>query len=343
MGLSHQLHSIAADFYPDEKAPGCALMLWRRGEEPLFAARGIANLSSGEKITPDTTFRLASVSKQFTAAAVVQLCERGIVRLSQVLSDFFPGFPAYGEIIELHHLLRHTSGVKDYEGLIPPDQTTQVTDHDVLTLLSAQDTGDFLPGERFRYSNSGYALLAMVVKAASGQDFPEYVKEHLLNKAGMQTALAFVDGPDRPQPANRAIGYALEEDGQYTWSDQNVTTAVLGDGGIYCSVSDYARWIEAYLDGRIIGHEDLEKAFQPGKTADGEDVPYGYGWRLEPISAPDAPPVWRPYHPGSTSGFRNGAVVSPDGRWAALALTNQRNGDAVAVARAVGDLAAQSV
>lgn len=336
MGLSEQLQSIAADFYPNENGPGCALMLWRRGEEPLFATRGLANMATGERITPETSFRLASVAKQFTAAAVLQLCERRLVRLSQVLTDFFPAFPAYGQVIELHHLLRHTSGVKDYENLIPPDQQAQVTDLDVLTLLSEQDSGDFMPGERFRYSNSGYALLAMVVQVASGQNFSDYVKEHLLNQAGMKTALAFIDGPGMPQPANRAMGYALDDDGQYQWADQNITTAVLGDGGIYCSVQDYARWIDAYLSGRILAADEIKEAFQPGKTTDRQVVPYGYGWRLEPLGG--EPTVWRPYHPGSTSGFRNGAVVSPDGEWAALALTNQRNGDAVAVARAVGDL-----
>jgi CubicO group peptidase (beta-lactamase class C family) len=249
--------------------------------------------------------------------------------LEQPLTDFFPEFADYGHSIRLEHLLRHTSGVKDYEKLIPDGQERQITDTDVLEMLASETEGDFEAGSRFRYSNSGYALLAMVVTAISGLDFPVYLKEQLFREAGMVDALALVDGPGMPQPPRRAIGYEPDDEGGYRWADQNVTTAVLGDGGIYCSVGDYARWIEAYFAGQVMSEGLVTRAWTPGVTTGGDVVPYGYGWRLEAMGG-----NWRPYHPGSTSGFRNGVVLIVGERCAALALTNRCNGDAVAVARA---------
>lgn len=334
MDFAERLNEVLAEHFPEESAPGGALMLWRRGEDVVFGARGLANLDTGEGITPETCFRLASVAKQFTAACVLQLAEEGRLNLAQPLTDILSGFPGYGQAITVEHLLRHTSGLRDYEKLLSAEQADAVRDRDVVKMLCAQEGTDFAAGERFRYSNSGYAVLAVIVEEVSGLDFPAYLRERIFNRAGMTDAVAFVDEPGMRQPRNRAIGYALGDDGHYRWADQNVTTAVLGDGGIYCSAVDYGRWIEGYLSGSVIGADLVERAFLPGRTSGGDVVPYGYGWRLELAGAQETG-VWRPYHPGSTSGFRNGVVLDPGGNWAVLALTNRCNGDGVAMAREV--------
>src|SRR5690606_14465398 len=199
-----------------------------------------------------------------------------------------------------------------------------------LTMLAAQSTCDFIPGEQFRYSNSGYALLAMIVEAVSGIDFPAYLHEHIFKPADMGNTLAFVDAEGKPAPVNRAIGYRLDDNDKFQWADQNVTTAVLGDGGIYCSAQDYAKWITAYLGGRILKLETVKSALQPDTTTAGDPVPYGYGWRLEVRDG-----QWHPYHPGSTSGFRNGALLDPSGKWAVAVFSNRSNGDALALAQHV--------
>lgn len=324
--LQKQIEGLIYESYKETNEPGCAVLALM-GDDNIFVSRGIADLDIGASITQSTTFRLASVAKQFTAASILQLRDGGLLRLTQTVSDFFPGFADYGNLVELEHLLRHTSGIRDYERLIGDEQTDPVTDKEIVTMLSEQDGGDFGPGERFRYSNSGYAILAMVVEAVSGLSYQDYLKEHIFTLAGMTSALAYIDKPGLPQPTNRAIGYKLNDDGEFVWADQNLTTAVLGDGGIYCSTEDYARWIRAYWSGRIISKQTVKEAWTPGRTISGEFVPYGYGWRMENMGD-----SWRPYHPGSTSGFRNGAIVDHQKNWAVLVLSNRCNGDAISLA-----------
>src|SRR5690606_23604506 len=137
------------------------------------------------------------------------------------LCDIFPDFPDYGKSIQVEHLLRHTSGVKDYEKLISDERTDQVTDADVLSMLTAVASGDFDSGTQFRYSNSGYALLAMIVEKTSGELFADYLASHIFVPLGMSDTLAYVKAPGLPSPRNRAIGYEINSDGSVKWSDQN--------------------------------------------------------------------------------------------------------------------------
>lgn len=327
--MLNEIESRVDEYFPDGDQPGCAVLLVS-GDETHAWVRGVANMETGVAISAQTNFRLASVTKQFTAACVLQLRQAGRLNLEQPLTDYFPEFAEYGHAIHLQHLLRHTSGLKDYEKLLPADLAEPVSDADVLALLAGQSECDFTPGSHFRYSNSGYALLAMVVEAVSGLSFSDYLRQNLFEPVGMANTLAFVDGVGAPEVEHRAIGYALNGAGEFVWADQGLTTAVLGDGGIYCSAEDYARWIRSYWSGEIISLDAVGEAWTPEETSGGEVAPYGYGWRLEMIAG-----RWRPYHPGSTSGFRNGVIVDVDKQWAVLVLSNRCNGDAVALAEEI--------
>jgi CubicO group peptidase (beta-lactamase class C family) len=325
--MLQEIEALVGEYYPGQGDPGCAVLV-ASGDDAHMWARGTANLESKVPITAETNFRLASVSKQFTAACVLQLRDRGRLHLNQPLTDFFPDFNSYGHGIHVHHLLRHTLGIRDYEKLIPDCQSKPVLDADIVEILANQNECDFEPGSQFRYSNSGYAVLAIIVETISGLRFAEYLRDNIFSPLDMIHTLAYVDEPGAPEVPNRAIGYALNKAGEFVWSDQNITTAVLGDGGIYCSATDYAKWIRGYRGGKVIEPATLAEALQPGKTSAGDVVPYGYGWRLEQLDAT----TWRPYHPGSTSGFRNGVVMDHKGEWAVLVLSNRCNGDAVSLA-----------
>jgi CubicO group peptidase (beta-lactamase class C family) len=124
----------------------------------------MANLEEGSPADPQTNFRLASVTKQMTAMAIIQLVDAGVLGYETNLTEIFPGFPAYGDRITVQHLMTHTSGLIDYESLLPEDQTEQVKDADVLRLMMEQDSTYFEPGSEFRYCNSGYAVLAMAIE-----------------------------------------------------------------------------------------------------------------------------------------------------------------------------------
>jgi CubicO group peptidase (beta-lactamase class C family) len=247
------------------------------------------------------------------------------------LTDFFPDFPEYGWQIKVEHLLRHTSGIKDYEPLVAKGEYAEpVMDAEVLGLLAEQNEGDFEAGSRFRYSNSGYAVLSQIVEQVTGVSFPDFLKGTFFDALGMEDSLALVNRAGAAEVSNRAIGYALDADGSFVWSDQGSTSAVLGDGGIYTSAVDYEKWIRAYCEGRVLKPETVERAWKPGVTTTGDVVPYGYGWRLEERGG-----KWRPYHPGSTTGFRNGVVLDPEAGVIVLVLSNRANGDAVALAKAI--------
>jgi len=325
----HKLTTIAENFFPHDE-PGCSILIVH-GDETLTIQRGLAVMDSAVSIAPETNFRLASVSKQFTAACILQLRDTGTLRLDQYLKDFFPDFPDYGRSITVEHLLRHTSGIKDYEPLVEAyDFAEPVMDRDVRRILMDQEGGDFRPGSRFRYSNSGYALLAEIIEQVTGLSFPDYLRRYIFDPLGMTNSLALVNRPGAPVVPDRAIGYAINPDGTFRWSDQGKTSAVLGDGGIYTSAVDYEKWIRAYINGEILDVDTVREAWKSTVTITGDVVPYGYGWRLEQVND-----KWRPYHPGSTTGFGNGVVVDPEKERVVLVLTNRSSGDSVAVAKAL--------
>jgi CubicO group peptidase (beta-lactamase class C family) len=266
-------------------------------------------------VTLRTNFRLASMTKQFTAMAVLMLRGDGALRLDAALTEVFPGFPQYGAGITLRHLLWHTSGIRPYEALLPEGDPRQVRDRDVLGLMEAQRSGDFPPGERFHYSNTGYALLAMAVDHVSGTCFQAFLRRRIFQPLGMEGALAFVEGG--PPVAARAYGFRRRS-GAWEFADQSPTSAVLGDGGVYCSVEDYARWDAALRDGTLVPPAVVREAFTRGATADGRPVDYGHGWRLEREAGMEVV-----YHTGSTTGFNTCVRRVPERDFTVVAFANR--------------------
>ena len=155
--------------------PGAALEIISNGEIVFKKGYGFANLEEQVPVNSETNFRLASVTKQFTATAVLQLIEQGKLSLDDKLTDIFSGFPNYGEKITVKNLLNHTSGLIDYEDLIPDTATIQVSDQDALESMMKQDSTYFEPGTKWQYSNTGYALLSLIVEKISGESFPKFL------------------------------------------------------------------------------------------------------------------------------------------------------------------------
>src|SRR5690606_15351980 len=163
----------------------------------------------------------ASVSKQFTAAAVLLLAQEGKLSLDDLASRWLPSLPPATRAVTLRHLLTHSSGVLDYEDLMAPDATAQVHDADVLRLLEGEDRLYFAPGSGYRYSNSGCALLALVVERASGERFADFLRTRIFEPLGM-TAVAHEEGVSTVP--HRAYGYSLEQ-GRWVRTDQSSTSA----------------------------------------------------------------------------------------------------------------------
>jgi len=260
--------------------PGAAIAVLRDGEVIARECSGLADLEARTPVTPSTNFRLASVTKPFIAAGITILVERGVLRYDDPIARWFAI-----DSITIHQLLTHTSGLVDYEDLIPPEQTEQVSDADVVRMLEATRRTLFTPASQFRYSNSGYVLLGLILERVSGRSLEDFLRDEIFAKHGMQgTTLG-------PPTANRAYGY--DRDGS-NWirRDQTVTSATRGDGGIYSSIDDLARWVAAL------------RAELGWFVADGMI-----------------------YHLGDTVSFRNAIVRWPAEKVSVIVLTNRNEGD----------------
>jgi CubicO group peptidase (beta-lactamase class C family) len=293
-----------------ERAPGAAVLVIQDGEVVFERGYGVADLRSLNKIDAHTNFRLASCTKQFTAMAVMLLVHDGKLYYEDRLSDVFPGFPDYGKSITIRNLLSHTSGLLDYEDLMgkpapgtPAGEIPQIKDAGVLGLLTQQKTTKFPPGTKWDYSNSGYALLAMVVEKFSGQRFGDFLHDRIFAPLDMKQTVAYEKGKNTV--SHRAYGHAREAD---AWRelDQSPTSAVLGDGGIYSSLDDLAKWDRALTHHTLLSEAEMQPAITPVKVTnggvqepDGQPAAYGFGWFLNPYR--DRPRMW---HYGETVGFR---------------------------------------
>lgn len=308
------------------RGPGAALLVLKDGQAVVSRGFGLANLEEGLAVTPQSNFRLASITKQFTAASILLLAEDGKLGLDDPVKRWLPSLPKAADTITLRQLLSHTSGLIDYEDVMPADFKGQLHDIDVLHILEAQDRTYFAPGSSYRYSNSGYALLALIVGKASGQDFARFLRQRIFQPLGMQHTVALEEG--RSSVVHRAYGYT-ETDGHWQRTDQSSTSAVLGDGGIYSSLEDLARWDAALYDERLLKAASLKLAFSPATRTDEPHVPYyGFGWRI------DGDTLW---HSGESIGFRNVILRFPKERLTVILLSNRNDPEPYATASAIAE------
>ncbi len=297
--------------------PGASLFIIEDGQVVLQRNYGYASLENRDTVTSITNFRLASVSKQFTATCILQLIHAGKLSLHTTLGEIFPGFPVYGDRVTVKHLLTHTSGIPDYEDYVADTAFhPQIKDQGVLDILMKLDSGYFAPGTQYRYSNSGYALLALAVEKYSGISFADYLQKHIFEPLGMTATLAHENG--KTTVPSRAYGYTRVGD-QWVQRDQSSTSAVLGDGGIYSSVSDLAKWDQALYAGTVLPTQWIEEAFAYNTLATGDTVRYGYGWHLKQNEKGEQVV----YHTGSTASFRNVFYRIPSRRFSIILLTNR--------------------
>jgi CubicO group peptidase (beta-lactamase class C family) len=345
-----KMDAIFADLKSDT-APGGAVLVIKDGGAVFARGYGVTDLRSLAKIDTHTNFRLASVSKQFTAMAVMLLVRDGKLRYDGRLTDVFPDFPAYGRAITIRHLLNHTSGLQDYEDLMTsnngesPEKIAQIKDAGVLALLKQQTTTKFVPGTEWEYSNSGYAVLAMVVEKVSGKAFGEFLRERIFGPLKMQNTIAYERAKN--EVPHRAYGHARKEAG-WEQTDQSPTSAVLGDGGIYSSLDDLTRWDEALRDHRLLSEVEMRPALTPvkleptgrrryGPAGDAQfrnkPAEYGFGWFLDSYSGHA-----RMWHFGETVGFRTAIQRFVDDNLTIIVLCNREDVSAEALSLKVAEL-----
>ena len=345
-----KIDAIFAELKSDT-APGGAVLVIKDGRAVFARGYGVTDLRTSSKIDARTNFRLASVSKQFTAMAVMLLVHDGKLRYDDRLTDVFRDFPGYGRAIRIRHLLNHTSGLQDYEDLMPPEngaspeKIPQIKDAGVLALLKQQTATKFVPGTKWEYSNSGYAVLAMIVEKVSGKAFGEFLRERIFVPLKMRNTIAYERGKN--EVPHRAYGHSRKEEG-WQETDQSSTSAVLGDGGIYSSLDDLTKWDEALRDHKLLSEVEMRPALTPVKLEPagrrrygpagsalfrGKPAEYGFGWFLDPYKGHA-----RMWHFGETVGFRTAIQRFVDDKLTIIVLCNRADVSAEALALKVADL-----
>jgi CubicO group peptidase (beta-lactamase class C family) len=347
--------ALDAIFSPlaNASSPGLAVLVRKDGRTAFERGYGARELRSFAKIDPQTNFRLASCSKQFTAMSIMLLVHDGKLRYNDTLTDVFPDFPAYGRTITIRNLLNHTSGPPDYEDLMAAAEkrkgttiwtpTHQIQDGEVLDLLKQETSGKFAPGTQWSYSNSGYVVLGLVVAKVSGKLFREFLRERIFGPLKMSQTVAYQRGQN--EVPHRAYGHSKEGN---TWkeTDQSPTSATLGDGGIYSSLTDLAKWDEALAQHALLTENEMQPALTPAKLttgaqpkwpansdrAEGTPVSYGFGWFLD-LYRNHA----RMWHYGDTVGFHTYILRFPADHLTIIVLANRTDLDPESLALSVAD------
>ena len=307
--------------YSATDAPGASVLVFQNDQIVFSKGYGVSNITTQEKITPTTNFRLASVTKQFTAMSILLLEKQKKLSLEDPITKYFPAFPTYGKKIKIKHLLTHSSGLVDYEDLMLPTQITQLHDTNCLQLLFRTDSLYFQAGAQYKYSNTGYAILALIVEKVSGQDFANFLQSQIFKPLGMKTTLAFEEG--KSTVANRAYGNSFEN-GRWIQTDQSLTSAVLGDGGIYTNTEEITKWIKALWSYKLLSEEKQNRAWSRTTLDNGKVIDYGYGWHVE-----DFQNITHPFHDGSSIGFRNSLGLFPEQKLMIVILTNRNEHDPI--------------
>jgi CubicO group peptidase (beta-lactamase class C family) len=338
------VNPLFSKFGPND--PGCAILVIKEGKVVFEKGYGVAELRTREHIGPETSFRLASLTKEFTAMAIMLLVHDGKLRYDERLTDIFPGFPAYGKNITVRQMLNHTSGLLDYEDLMPnpyPSKTgekiPQIRDDEVLELLKKQTTTRYAPGTRWEYSNSGYVLLGLVVERRSGMNFGDFLRARIFQPLGMANTIVYEVGKN--EVSHRAFGHTLDA-GTWRETDQSPTSATRGDGRVYTSLEDMAKWDRALNEHTLLTEKEMQPALIPATDVHGAPLRqlngslaplYGFGWFLDSYHGHR-----RYWHYGETVGFRNAIDRFPDQRLTVVVLSNRAETDAPALALSVADL-----
>ncbi len=297
--------------------PGAALAIIKNGKLIYTKSYGLSDLEATVKVTGHTNFRLASVSKQFTAAAILQLIQKNKLSLQTKLSDCFPLLPSYAQGISIQHLLNHTSGILDYDEVIDESTNTdQLSDADVLKACMSFKKTYFVSGDQYRYSNTAYVLLGLIIEKYSSLSYPEYLTKYIFKPLKMKTTIAYVKGVNEVQ--HRAYGYSKKQ-GNWIRKDQSSTSATLGDGGIYSNLKDLFKWDAALYTEKILPQRIWFAAFENQQLNNGTKIDYGFGWHLKKTSTNQQVV----FHTGSTTSFRNVIYRIPEKKITIIILTNR--------------------
>ncbi|MBS1600971.1 MAG: beta-lactamase family protein [Bacteroidetes bacterium] len=332
--LSAKLDSLFKTIYK-ESEPG-AIVAIRYHDEIIFKkGYGLANIDKKTRIESFTNFNIGSLTKQFTAYSILKLADEGKLSLDDKLIKYFPAFnPDIGNKIMIRQLLTHSSGIIDHYGFTNTNIVKHATDKDVLEAIIHVDSTYFVPGEHYRYSNTAYCLLALIIEKLSRMSYHDFIQKNIFEPLGMNhSALLKIGSPIY----NAALGYHVDQEKKKIETldlDQSIFFSTEGDGGIYTSMDDYLKWSDAWQNGNKLKNQILQNARSAHFPVDSVNkLSYGYGWF---ISEKNKEKIV--YHTGSNGGFRAISFFIPSYKYQLVIFSNRDDIDLEELAQKVNDL-----
>lgn len=311
--LESQIDSLLASVFKDKNGPGAAFLVAQNGKAIYRKAFGKANIELGVDLTPDHVFQLGSMTKQFTAIAILQLAGQGKLKLNIPISHYIPDYPG-GNKITIHHLLTHTSGIKDFTRMKSLNNIAQkdLSPKEMVDFFKNEPV-DFAPGEQFDYNNSGYVLLGYIIELVSGEPYENYIQKHIFDKAGMSHSRY---ASDVAVINKRAYGYRKK--GETYFNKPYISFSIpFASGALMSTVDDMLLWQKALNQNLLLDAGTANLAFSKYKLNNGETFAYGYGWHLKTIDGvPDRE------HGGSVFGFKTMGVYLPSKDIYVIGLSN---------------------
>lgn len=311
-----------------QRIPGLSIAVVKNGEVIKARGYGFANLELKVAATAETIYQSGSVGKQFTAAAVMLLVEEGKIGLDDRITKYFEGAPEAWKDITVRHLLTHTSGIKNYNPL-DFNYRLDYTENDLFK-RAASFTLDFHPGEKWSYSNTGYVLLGIIIRKASGKFYGDFLSQRVFKPLGMTTARVITE---EDIVMNRADGYRLvkgELKNQRYVSPSLNTTA---DGSLYLTVLDMAKWDAALYGEKLLKKSSLDEMWSPTRLASGKTQNYGFGWAMG-----DRRGHRIIEHGGAWQGFTTHIARFVDDKLTVIVLTNLAGANPTRIAHQVAGL-----
>lgn len=307
MNNTKKLDSLLKSVYADD-LPGASIAIVHEGKVIFKSSYGVSQIHSNEKISSSTNFNIASLTKQFTAMAILQLVEKNELSLSDKLSRFFPEMnPKVADLITIKQLLTHSSGIPDHYDYTDTKNLHHAHDSDVLNAIKNADSTYFIPDSRFRYSNTAFCLLALIIEKTSGLSYSSYLQKNIFLPAGMKHSTVWNEYASVFQPASGYEYDKAENKFRRSQGEENVFFSTEGDGGIYTSVEDYLKWFNALQSGKVFSKKIVDEArSMQFSIHENKELGYGYGWFID-----NSDTSKKVYHSGSNGGFRSFSFTIP--------------------------------
>lgn len=327
---SKNIDKIILNEFKDKNGPGGVFMVAKNGKIVYEKAFGKANIELDVNLTTKSVFQLGSMTKQFTAIAILILEEQGKLDIQQTVSKYIPDYPS-GDSITIHHLLTHTSGIKDFTKMKSlKDIAQKEMTPKMMVDFFKNEPADFKPGEKFDYNNSGYVLLGYIIEIVSGEPYEDFIQKHIFKKVGMNQSRY---ATDRQIIKQRAYGYQKKESGYVNKTIINFSVP-FASGALMSTISDMLKWQNALNQNILLKKETSQKAFIKYKLNNGEEFTYGYGWHIKDLKGTSSRE-----HGGSVFGFKTMGVYIPSEDIYVIGLTNCDCNSPTQLVRDIAELA----